>query len=107
MARRQEKNKCGHLAIEYTIYDRPKSAESRQIIGHRESDTVRGAKWTSCIATHVERASRYAVLRKIPNRTTDALTSATVEFFLRIPKRKRRSFYVEHGKEYANYREML
>lgn len=103
----RKKSKCGHLDIEYTIHDRPKSAESRRTIGHWESDTVRGAKWTGCIATHVERASRYAVLCKIPNRTADAFTQATVEAFLRIPKRKRRSFCVDHGKEFANHREIL
>ena len=54
----RKKSKCGHLDIEYTIHDRPKSVEGRQIIGHWESDTVRGAKWTGCIATHVERTSR-------------------------------------------------
>ena len=99
----RKKSKCGHLDIEYTIHDRPKSVEGRQIIGHWESDTVRGAKWTGCIATHVERTSRYAVLCKIPDRTADA----TVTAFLTIPKRKRRSFTTDHGKEFANHREIL
>ena len=103
----RKKSKCGHLDIEYTIHDRPKAAESRQTIGHWESDTVRGAKWSGCIATHVDRSSRYAVLCKIPNRTADEFTRATVEAFLRIPKRKRRSFCVDHGKEFANHREIL
>lgn len=103
----RKKSKCGHLDIEYTIHDRPKSVEGRQIIGHWESDTVRGAKWTGCIATHVERTSRYAVLCKIPDRTADAFTQATVTAFLTIPKRKRRSFTTDHGKEFANHREIL
>ena len=103
----RKKSKCGHLDIEYTIHDRPKSVEGRQVIGHWESDTVRGAKWTGCIATHVERTSRYAVLCKIPDRTADAFTQATVTAFLTIPKRKRRSFTTDHGKEFANHREIL
>lgn len=103
----RKKSKCGHLDIEYTIHDRPKSVEGRQVIGHWESDTVRGAKWTGCIATHVERASRYSVLCKIPDRTADAFTQATVKAFLKIPKRKRRSFCADHGKEFANHREIL
>ena len=103
----RKKSKCGHLDIEYTIHDRPKSVEGRQVIGHWESDTVRGAKWTGCIATHVERTSRYAVLCKIPDRTSDAFTQATVTAFLTIPKRKRRSFTTDHGKEFANHREIL
>ncbi len=103
----RKKSKCGHLDIEYTIHDRPKSVESRQTIGHWESDTVRGAKWTGCIATHVERASRYSVLCKIPDRTAEAFTRATVKAFLKLPKRKRRSFCADHGKEFANHREIL
>ena len=53
----RKKSKCGHLDIEYSIHDRPKSADKRKTIGHWESDTVRGSKWTGCIATHVERKS--------------------------------------------------
>ena len=102
----KKKSKCGHLDIEYTIHDRPKSAEERKVIGRWESDTVRGYKNSGCIATHVERVSDYAVLCKIPNRTANAFTKATVEAFLKIPKYKRKSFTCDHGKEFANHREI-
>lgn len=55
----------------------------------------------------MERASRYAVLYKIPNRTADAFTNSTTEAFLRIPKQKRLSFCADHGKEFANHCEIL
>ena len=35
----RKKSKCGHLDIEYSIHDRPKSADKRKTIGHWESDT--------------------------------------------------------------------
>ena len=101
-----KKSKCGHLDIEYTIHDRPQSVEKRQTIGHWESDTVRGMKWSSCVATHVERVSRMAVLCKIPNRTAAEFTQATLLAFGNIPKGKKRSFTSDHGKEFANHREI-
>ena len=80
------------------------AADKRKTIGHWESDTVRGSKWTGCIATHVERKSRYAVLCKIPNRTAEVFTQATIQAFQNIPKGKCKSFCADHGKEFSDYR---
>ena len=102
----RKKSKCGHLDIEYSIHDRPKSADKRKTIGHWESDTVRGSKWTGCIATHVERKSQYSVLCKIPNRTAEVFTQATIQAFQNIPKGKCKSFCVDHGKEFSDYRKI-
>lgn len=101
-----KKSKCGHLDIEYTIHDRPKSVESRKTLGHWEGDTVRGAKWSGCIGTQVERVSRYAVLFKIPDRTAESFTEANIQAFENIPKSKCRSFTVDHGKEFSKHREL-
>ena len=80
--------------------------ESRKTIGHWEGDTVRGAKWSGCIGTQVERVSRYAVLFKIPDRTAASFTEANIQAFEKIPKSKRRSFTVDHGKEFSQHREL-
>ena len=101
-----KKSKCGHLNIEYTIHDRPKKVKDRTSIGHWESDTVRGAKWSGCIGTHVERLSRYAVMFKIPDRTEKSFTEATVLSLGKLPKRKRKSLTVDHGKEFAGHKEI-
>lgn len=101
-----KKSKCGHLDIEYTIHDRPKKADQRARLGDWESDTVRGAKWSGCIATHTDRMSRFSILCKIPNRTSKEFTAATLLAFQKLPKGKRRSFTVDHGKEFADHREI-
>lgn len=101
-----KKSKCGHLDIEYTVHDRPKAVEARASIGNWESDTVRGARWSGYIATHTERMSRYAILCKLPDRTSAELTAATLIAFQNVPKHKRRSFTVDHGKEFADHREI-
>lgn len=102
----RSKKGSGHLNIDYTIHDRPKSVEKRNQFGHWESDTVRGFKSSGCIATHVERKSRYSVFLKLPNRTTKPFMDSTIEFFSRIPQKRRRSFTVDHGKEFADHRRL-
>lgn len=99
-----KKSPCGHLNIEYTIHDRPKTVENRKQIGHWESDTVRGAKWSGCLATHTERRSRFLVMCKIPDRTAQVFTEATIEAFRLIPASKRKSFTCDHGKEFSMHR---
>ena len=101
-----KKSPCGHLDIEYTIHDRPKAAENRNRIGHWESDTIRGAKWSGCLATHTERKSRFLIMRKIPDRTAQAFTEATITAFKMIPAGKCRSFTCDHGKEFSMHREL-
>ena len=86
--------------------NRPKTAEDRKTIGHWESDTVRGAKWSGCLATHTERKSRFLIMRKIPNRTAQAFTEATITAFRLIPATKRKSFTCDHGKEFSLHKEL-
>ncbi len=100
------KSKCGHLDIEYTIHDRPKRVEERNRIGDWEGDTVRGFKNSGCVGTQVERMSRYAILCKLPDRTAAAYTVSMIEQFEQLPKCKRRTITVDHGKEFANHREI-
>ena len=95
-------SRCGHHNIDHSIHERPKSADTR--IGDWESDTVRGANWSGCIATHVERKSRYVPLSKLPDRTHKAFTEAAIAAFKNIPANRRRSFTVDHGKEFAGHR---
>ena len=100
----RKKSKCGHLNIDRTIHDRATSVEKRKKMGHWESDTVRGAKWSGCVATHVERKSRFAVLCKIPNRSAKEFTDATIATFARLQPGKCKSLTVDHGKEFAQHR---
>lgn len=102
----RKKSPCGHLDIEYTIHDRPKTVEDRKQIGHWESDTVRGAMWSGCLATHTERKSRFLIMCKIPDRTAQSFTEATITAFHLIPVSKRKSFTCDHGKEFSMHKEL-
>lgn len=55
-------SRTGHLSISHSIQERPAEANQRLKIGHWESDTVRGSYNSGCIATHVDRKSRYIFL---------------------------------------------
>lgn len=99
--------RCGHLDIEYSIHERPASVKEREELGHWESDTVRGAYHSGCVATHVERKSRYCLFLKLENRSRDAYTRATIEGFRRLPGEKLLSLTVDHGKEFSGHRELM
>ena len=63
----------GRLAGKRSLAERPACVETRQQLGHWEIDTVMGAGAQDCIVTAVERKTGYAVIGKLPERTTDAL----------------------------------
>lgn len=99
-------SRTGHLSISHSITERPKEANQRLKIGHWESDTVRGSNNSGCIATHVDRKSRYLISVKIANRSTQTYMDATIQAFLCVPKRKRKTFTTDHGKEFSAHRRL-
>jgi len=105
---RKRKSNCGCIPVLYSIHERPKKVNQRQEIGHWESDTVVGSRSRQGIATHVERKSRYTVLLKVSKvNHTDTYMEATKRAFETLPERMRRSFTVDHGKEFAGYKRLM
>lgn len=105
---KKRKSNCGCIPVEFSIHDRPQQANMRTQLGHWESDTVQGRKNGACIATHVERKSRFSVFLKLPKAgNTDIYMQATEEAFRKFPPALRRSFTVDHGKEFAAYHELM
>ncbi len=45
-------------------------------------------------------------MRKIPDRTAQAFTEATITAFRLIPANKRKSFTCDHGKEFSMHKEL-
>jgi len=73
----------GRLAGKRSLAERPACVETRQQLGHWEIDTVMGAGAQDCIVTAVERKTGYAVIGKLPERTTDALNRRTIQLIRR------------------------
>lgn len=88
------------------IAQRPAIVALRQRFGDWEGDTVEGAKGSGHIASHVERKSRYLIAAKLPNKTAEAMTTASILAFRRVPRALRKTLTVDNGKEFARFKEI-
>jgi IS30 family transposase len=97
---------CGHLPVTHTIHERPDAADKRERLGDWEGDTIRGAKWSGCVATLVDRKSRYSIFAKLPDRTAAVFTAAVAEAFKNVPPEKLHTITCDHGKEFAEHQKL-
>jgi IS30 family transposase len=70
--------------------------------GHWEGDLIEGSRGT-CIATLVERQSRFVILIKLKRKQTDVVVSALIEAVRKLPAALRRSLTWDRGAELANH----
>lgn len=89
-----------------SIDQRPEVVATRQRFGDWEGDTVQGKPGTGCIATMVERKSRYLVAAKLEDKKAATLTEKCVKAFGPIPRRMRQSLTLDNGSEFANFKEL-
>jgi IS30 family transposase len=92
----------GRLAGKRSLSERPACVETRQQIGHWEIDTVMGAGSQDCLVTAVERKTGYAVIGKLPERTTDALNRRTIQLIRRHEDRFH-TITADNGTEFHAY----
>jgi IS30 family transposase len=92
----------GRLAGKRHISERPISVESREILGHWESDTVVGGGSKDCVATIVERKSGYAMIGKLPDRSKLA-TSKRQKMLIRRQPNKFKTITQDNGTEFHDY----
>ena len=102
----KDDDKRGKMQGITSIHDRPPEIESRQAIGHWESDTVLGRRKTGAIGTHVERKTGYLIAFKLDGTETEPFVDATVEAFQQLPAEKRISFTADRGKEFTNHAQL-
>ena len=103
---RKTDDKRGKILDCLTIHDRPKSALSRKVFGHWESDTVLGQRKTGSIGTHVERKTGYLIAFKMADRKGDAFNAATVKAFEKLPRKCKKSFTVDRGVEFYSHKQL-
>ena len=99
---RRENRGCipGRVGIE----QRPAVVDRRSRFGDWEADTMQGAKGRGALATHVERKSRYLLMRKLTDQRADTFSRATINAFQTIPDKFRKTMTCDNGKEFARFK---
>ena len=106
--KRRKKETRGKFLIGNSITTRPKDVKSRKTFGHWELDTIVSSRGKSkaCLATFVERKTRFYVAIKIKDRTAPSMLKAIKKLVKVLPKKALKTFTTDRGKEFACYKEV-
>lgn len=63
------------------IENRPAVVEEKSRIGDWEGDTIIGAEHQGAVVSHVDRCSKYTILAKVTNKTSELVQQITIEQF--------------------------
>lgn len=84
------------------ISERPAIVETKSRIGDWEGDTIIGANHQGAIVSHVDRHSKFTLLKKVQRKTADLVTYATVERLIDFPFPVLSITY-DNGKEFSDH----
>ena len=106
--RRKARETRGRFNIGTSIHQRPKEVKNRETFGHWELDTIVSSRGKSkgCLATFVERQTRFYVAIKLENRSASEMYRAINELYEHFPKDTFKTYTVDRGKEFACYSEV-
>ena len=93
----------GQIKDMVSISERPASVEDRAVPGHWEGDLLSGPK-NSYIATLVERHTRYVMLVKLLDKSTQTVVSALIRQAKTLPSELYKSLTWDRGKELTDHR---
>ncbi len=97
-----KEEKRGQIPNIVSISERPPEIEDRAVPGHWEGDLIMGTN-SSCIATLVERHSRYVMLAKVENKSTDEVVGALIKQAKNLPKELYLSLTWDRGSELKSH----
>jgi IS30 family transposase len=99
------KTSRGQIRNRLGIEERPAVVDDKSRIGDWEIDTVIGKGHSGALVTIVERATQFALVPNIPNKSAEAVTAATIDL-LRPYREALHTITADNGKEFA-YHEQL
>lgn len=85
------------------IKERPSIVETKSRIGDWEGDTIVGANHKGAIVSHVDRHSKYTLLKKVDRKTADCVTFATLERMIELNSPVLSITY-DNGKEFSDHK---
>lgn len=100
--------KRGKFNVGQSISKRPKVVKTRSTFGHWEIDTIVSSRGKSkgCLATFVERKTRFYVAIPMSDRSKATMLHAIKTLYSLFPKEVVQSFTSDRGKEFACYKEV-
>lgn len=107
LRRKGKKRTCKNLAFYAhgtSIRKRPKEVYTRESFGHWELDTVVSPRGSSgCLATFVERKTRFYTAVPMPDRTADSMESAIKYLHALLPEGTFKTATTDRGGEFSCY----
>ena len=99
-----KKDRRGIIPDRVFIDSRPSIVELKSRRGDWEGDTIEGARKEGYVATWVDRSKKYLVAYTLSHKTAQALVDGAKKAFRKIPKKYRKTFTVDNGKEFAMHK---
>ncbi|WP_123015133.1 IS30 family transposase [Vibrio zhugei] len=100
--RRGKQEKAPAIKNAVSIDDRPSIVDSKERFGDWEIDTVLGKHGTGAMVTILERKTRFYVVKKVPSKSADDVTKATIEL-LKPYKKHVHTITADNGREFAGH----
>lgn len=102
---RKKEETRGKFNLGKSIKERPEEVNSRKTFGHWELDTMVSSRGKSkgCLATFVERKSRFYLALPMENRSKESMLNSIRQIMKALPTDALKTFTSDRGKEFACY----